>query len=94
MKKFSQYKSRQDLSLDTILGKSHSLACCFCHTADEGNSFFNYLWLDENEERFFDNQIPNYVQDILSGKTKNINLPKEFRWIAVYNLRDENILMD
>lgn len=87
MKAFSQSKSRTELSLDKILDKSHSLACYFCHDKSEESEFFRYLGINENVDS--DVTIPNYVHDILNGRVSNTNLPKAFRWIAVYDLRDK-----
>ena len=99
MKEFSRLGKGKELALDTILDESHSLSCFFCHEPlDKMNEkekiIFKYLLSDDKEEQIFYNQIPNYVQDISSGKTKNLNLPKEFRWIGVYDLRDKNLSMD
>ena len=88
MKIFSEFNSRTELSLDTILDKSHSLACYFCHDEGEENKFFRYLGFNEDIDN--DVIIPDYVNYISSGGISNTNLPKAFRWIGVYDLRDKN----
>lgn len=87
MKKFSQLKPREELSLDTILDKSHSLSCYFCHDKSGENGLFRYLGLNEDSDN--DIAIPDYVSNILNG-ILNTNLPKIFRWVAVYDLRSND----
>lgn len=92
MKKFSQLKARVALSLDTILNKSHSLSCYFCHEKSERNKFFDYLERDGKKDIDIfheDQEIPYYVTYIMNGGVSNKNLPKNFRWVAVYDLRDK-----